>query len=496
MIIFRYSNLRDRPKTMSTISKDPTKPKFPTFKKNSINRALHPLKIWKESEGGLKRLSEQIDKRRIVYFAGFGSSMRIAQDHRINDVYAACLNLFTGDMPPVIIYGGDPSNDQDPDIGYFVAELYYRSKGKIEIYAIQSESCRKYVGDGVSPAYGFLSGIMYFDDDLDSNGKTMYSGYRRANGALKPVGTIKRMMDLIRMRPYLYQESIFLGGGSIAADELHLIRCLGMKNTVHHVQPIIYITQPDRLETARRMLVDLIGDENADKINLDNLLTSGPVRVLDKLALRYVAEENPRLKSVDLTGMIAYSSSGLDCCPAEHRAKLNDDSILKCTGVDIYKFLKAGGYPLPLHIARYAPFTWEIPRIMAFAVFRKYDQCFNWDETYSYKPKLYKDERVINGFPVYVYVDSYEVHDCEKKLKGVTELRTLYRGDDEACAMLDQLVAKVSATPINCVEIVNCLDPVESTVSYEYIVKHKPIPATHGGFGRKFPTMDWDKMKP
>jgi len=152
----------------------------------------------------------------LVHISGFGSKQQYAETDEV--VAAVAKHLFEGPNSLDAIYGpgqwaacygGDPLNEQAPDVAVLVARL--KSMTSMHLIAIQADKVEKEWG-GVGE---HIDAVYYYPTEFLEDGKVAWGGFNKG----KVVGTTRILLEVNPLSGLpLYW--IAAGGGDISRDEL------------------------------------------------------------------------------------------------------------------------------------------------------------------------------------------------------------------------------------------------------------------------------------
>ncbi len=162
-------------------------------------------------------------------FLGHGSKGQfndVKEMERALDQVVGEFNLKYGQGKWLLVFGGDPANEQKPDIGYLVK----RAKEKypeIPVLAVQADEYKKWgVGD-------FVDYVYYYPTQRDADGNILYGG-NNANGEL--IGSSKFYLGDEFVKSGL-SGIVSFGGGAIAKDEVNYALKNGLNVISYKIAP-------------------------------------------------------------------------------------------------------------------------------------------------------------------------------------------------------------------------------------------------------------------
>ena len=172
----------------------------------------NPRSEVRTEEKQLDELPALLDQFKAAYlFLGHGSKNQYKDIEILKrnlDSIALELNIKHGKGNWLVVFGGDPANEQKPDIGY--AMKYLREMHGARLLAIQADEYKKWgVGDHVDY-------VFYYPTQKDADGKILYGGTDAQNHLL---GSSRFYLgkDFVSHG----MKGIFtLGGGNIAKQEV------------------------------------------------------------------------------------------------------------------------------------------------------------------------------------------------------------------------------------------------------------------------------------
>lgn len=155
----------------------------------------------------------------LVHISGFGSKQQYAETEEV--VAAVAKRLFEGPNSMDAIYGkgqwaacygGDPLNEQAPDVAVLVARLQsMRIDSSMHLIAIQADKVEKEWG-GVGK---HIDAVYYYPTEYLEDGNVAWGGLNKG----KPLGTTRILLEVNPLSGLpLYW--IAAGGGDISRDEL------------------------------------------------------------------------------------------------------------------------------------------------------------------------------------------------------------------------------------------------------------------------------------